>query len=149
MIAASLTLPPSANMIEFALPFPLESLNQRDRKHWAQRSRDKTSLSQEIMAAIGGPRHFPRPAWQRARVTVVRCSAGRLDEDNLVASVKNLLDCLCPSSPTHPTGLGIIEDDSTRHLELIVRQSSAKVGAGSTAVRIERLDAAQSGRRAA
>jgi hypothetical protein len=126
-------------VIQFVLPFALESLNVRDRKHWARRSRDKRDISLEVMAAIGGPRHFPRPAWARSKITVVRSSAGRLDRDNLYASTKALLDVLCARSPRHPTGLGIIEDDSEAHIDLIVKQSIAAPGDGSTAVRIERL----------
>lgn len=126
--------------LNFVLPFATESLNVRDRKHWSARSRDKRDMTMEIMAAIGGPRYFPRPSWRNVRITVVRCSGGRLDPDNLVASVKGLLDCLCARSPRHPGGLGIIEDDSSDLLTLEVRQSSAAPGAGSTVVRIECLD---------
>ena len=75
--------------IKFVLPFATESLNVRDRKNHWQRSRDKRNIGVEIMAAMGGPRHFPRPPWRKVRVTVVRCSAGRLDKDNAFASVKS------------------------------------------------------------
>jgi hypothetical protein len=126
-------------MIEFVLPFCLESLNVRDRKsHW-QRSRDKRNLSWEVMAALGGPRWFPRPPLRHVKVTIIRCSSGRLDKDNLWASCKGLLDCLCATSPRHPDGLGIIEDDRDGLLDLEVRQSTAPPGAGSTVVRIESI----------
>lgn len=124
-------------MITFTLPFALESLNVRDRKHWAQRGRDKRDMAQEIMVAMNGPRHFPRPPLDRVRITIVRCSAGRLDADNAVASAKSLLDCLCVKSPRHPSGLGIIVDDGPDHVELIVRQSPAPRGEGATVVTIE------------
>jgi hypothetical protein len=126
-------------VIEFVLPFALESLNVRDRKHWSKRSKDKRDMSQEIMVAIGGPRHFPRPPWREVRITVVRCSAGRLDQDNANASVKSLFDCLCVKSSRHPGGLGIIEDDSADLLRYEVKQAAAAPGAGSTVVRIERI----------
>lgn len=126
--------------IIFTLPFATESLNVRDRKHWSQRSRDKRDMSQEVMIAMGGPRHFPRPPLGRVKVTVVRCSAGRLDADNLAASVKGLLDSLCVKSRLHPAGLGIITDDGPDYLTLDVRQSSAAPGDGSTIVRIETVD---------
>ena len=93
----------------------------------------------EVMAAIGGPRYFPRPPLQRVKITVVRCSVGRLDPDNLAASTKSLLDVLCVKSSRHPTGLGIIEDDNSDLLTLELKQSSASQGAGSTIVRIERV----------
>lgn len=124
--------------IAFVLPFAMESLNVRDTKHWAERSRTKRNVSQEVMVAMGGPRHFPRPPWRHVHIRIVRCSAGRLDPDNLAGSVKDLLDALCVRSPTHPAGLGIIEDDNSDLVTLEVTQSSAAVGQGSTAVRIER-----------
>ena len=126
-------------IIEFVLPFALESLNVRDRKHWSKRSRDKRNMSQEIMVAMGGPRHFPRPPWRNVRITVVRCSAGRLDRDNANASVKSLFDCLCMKSPRHPSGLSIIEDDSSDLLSYEVKQVNAAPGEGSTVVKIERI----------
>lgn len=128
-----------SDTLEFILPFALESLNVRDRKHWSKRSKDKHAMSMEVMAAIGGPRHFPRPPWERVRVTVVRCSSGRLDKDNLWASAKQLLDSLCVASPRHPGGLSIIVDDSDDRLDLVMKQSSAAPGKGSTIVRIERI----------
>lgn len=119
------------NEIAFSLPFALESLNVRDRKsHW-QRSRDKRRLFLEVLAAIGGNRHFPHPAWRHVRVTVVRCSAGRLDTDNLYSSFKGLGDVL--------KQLNIIEDDRSEWLTLEMTQSDAAPGQGATCVRIEHL----------
>jgi hypothetical protein len=135
--AAPADVPPSGaavclDELAFVLPFCLESLNVRDRKHWAKRSRDKRNLSLEVVAAIGGPRYFPRPAWRHVKVTVVRCSAGRLDRDNLYASAKSLLDCLVQ--------LQIVEDDRSDWLDLEMKQSSAALGEGQTIVRIEHID---------
>ena len=117
--------------LNFVLPFTLESLNVRDRKiHWV-RSRDKKNLNLEVVAAIGGPRYFPRPPWERVRVTVVRCSSGRLDRDNLYASFKSLGDVLVQ--------LKIVVDDTSDRLDLVMKQSSAAPGKGSTVVKIERV----------
>lgn len=126
--------------IVFSLPFLLDSLNEQLRQHWAKRSKAKWDLSQEVMAAVGGPAHYPRPPWRKVRVTVNRCSAGRLDLDSLAGSVKPLLDVLCVESPIHPSGLGFFEDDRPDLLDLRVTQSSAPPGSGSTLVRIECLD---------
>jgi hypothetical protein len=120
------------NELAFTLPFLLPSLNVRDRQHWSKRSSGKQILSQEVMAAIGGPRHFPRPAWRHVKVTVVRCSSGRLDTDNLYASFKSLGDTL--------KELKIIEDDRSDWLSLEMKQSRAAPGEGSTVVRIEHID---------
>lgn len=127
------------DVIEFVIPYALPSLNVRDRQHWAKRGRDKSDLSMEVLAAIGGPRHKPFPPWSRVRVTVVRASSGKLDRDNLYASCKSLCDVLCVRSPRHPTGLGICIDDNEAAMDLKVSQTSASPGAGSTLVRVERL----------
>jgi hypothetical protein len=128
--------------ISFLLPFALEPLNVRDRKNRYERGSDKKQMNLEVLAAIGGSRYLPHPSFRRVKITVVRCSSQRLDPDGLPATCKNLLDVLCAKSATHPTGLGIIEDDNAELLTLEVRQSSAPPGYGSTVVRIECLDGA-------
>jgi hypothetical protein len=131
--------------ISFLLPFALDSLNVRDRKNHHQHGRDKKNIALEILAAIGGPAHKPFPPFNKVKVTVERCSAGSLDHDNLVGSTKNLLDALCVQSPRHPSGIGIIRDDSAIYLTLEVKQSRAPRGAGKTVVRIECLDEVEEG----
>jgi hypothetical protein len=128
--------------LSFTIPFATESLNNRDRKHWAVKRRDKTRLANEVMVGIGGPRYYPIPPFARARIVVERCSAGQLDPDNLAAACKGLLDVLCISSRTHPTGLGIIVDDSPAHIELVLRQSPAPRGSALTIVTIDELPGA-------
>lgn len=123
----------------FVLPFALDSLNVRDRRHRYQHGQDKKSLNLEVLAAIGGPRYKPFPPWKRVRISVVRCSSGTLDRDNLFGSVKNLLDVLCAQSSSHPSGLGIIEDDRDDLVVLDVTQSTAPPGRGTTAVKIASL----------
>lgn len=127
-------------ILEFTLPFALDSLNVRDRKNRYAHGHDKKQMALEVLAAIGGPRYKPFPPWRRVRVTVVRCSSGRLDRDNLWGSAKNLCDVLCEQSPRHPSGLGICIDDAEATMDLKVSQVSAPPGAGATAVRIECLD---------
>ena len=129
--------------IAFILPLALPSLNVRDRQHWAERHRQQVTLQQEVMAALGGPAHFPRPPFDRARVTVVRISAGQLDVDNAYASAKSLLDCLKLCGPRNPLGLNIIVDDSPDRLELVVTQQRGPVGGGQMLVRIEELPPAE------
>jgi hypothetical protein len=122
--------------IMFQLPFALSSLNVRDRQHWAVRQKKKAKLAMEVLVAIGGPACKPVKPVQKATIMVKRYSAGTLDQDNLTASVKPLLDILCRSSSTHPHGMGFIEDDSPAHIELIVNQEKCKRGTGSTVVSI-------------
>ena len=127
------------DQIAFTLPFATESLNVTLTKHWARRSGDKRDMAQEVMVAIGGPRHYPRPPWRHVAVSICRYSRGTLDQDNLYASVKPILDALCASSATHPHGLGIIEDDRPDLLTLEVTQ--AKAAKGRTEVLIMRRNA--------
>jgi hypothetical protein len=121
---------PALRRVAFVLPLVLSSLNPMLRQHWAERRRQKEALGQEIMAAMGGPAHYPRPPFARALVKVVRLSSGALDPDNLAASCKSLLDCL--------KGV-VIEDDNPRQCELVVTQQTVKRGQESTAVVIEEL----------
>ena len=126
--------------ITFTLPFALNSLNVRQRQHWAELHRAQRMMSQEVMAAIKGPRHYPRPPYEACSVTVVRSSVGALDDDNLWASCKPLLDALCVASLRHPAGLGIIVDDSPDRLSLTVRQADAAPGDGATTVLVEEVE---------
>lgn len=130
--------------LAFVLPVPLPSLNELKRQQWS-RARQKrpdneqAALAWDVMAAIGGPHWFPLPPFAKARVSVVRHSAGTLDYENLVGACKPLRDVLCVKSRTHPYGLGIIEDDAESKCELIVTQQRASRGEGFTAVRVEEL----------
>lgn len=112
------------------------SLNVRDRLHWGAKKRYRDKLAQEVMVAIGGPRYFPRPPLERARVEVTRYSHKRLDRDNLFASGKALCDVLCAKSATHPAGLGIIVDDDEGHCDLVCVQDK---GTPATLVIIKSL----------
>ena len=124
--------------IAFTLPFALPSLNAVLRTHWAKRSRAKAELSQAVMAAIGGPFHFPPEPWRRVRVTITREGRKLLDVDNLAGSCKAVVDCLCVRSATHPHGLGIVQDDRPELMDMVFRQSVTRYPC--TVVLIERLD---------
>lgn len=125
--------------LAFVLPRVLPSLNTRLRTHWAKAAHEQAELAWDVMASMGGPHWFPRPPFAKARISVVRHSAGQLDADNLAASCKPLLDVLCVNSRIHPNGLGIIEDDAPAKCELVVTQQRASRGKAFTAVRIEEL----------
>src|SRR5262249_46596485 len=55
-----------------------------------------------------------KPALRRARVNIERRSLKELDPDNLVGSCKVILDALVSNA--------ILEDDSSKHIELHVTQ---------------------------
>lgn len=137
-----LSAPESRNRrLEFVLPIVLPSLNVRDNMHWAKRSRERDKLVLEVIAAIGGPAHYPRPPFARCRLSVVRHGKKLLDQDNLMSSNKWLADALCMPSRRHPKGLGIIEDDSPDRCEIIASQvkASGKPMRLMTVVTVEEL----------
>ena len=112
--------------ITFTLPFAMPSLNVAFRTHWAKRAKDTGALRLQIMAAIGGPRHFPAEPWRRAHVTIERRGRRLLDADNLAGSCKSIVDCLCVQSRTHPTGLGIVVDDRPELMTMEFRQAVSR-----------------------
>lgn len=96
--------------IEFTLNRILPTLNSMLRMHWSERRRHQRALAWEVLAAIHG--HKPPSPICPAIVYVERCCRREPDTDNMISSVKNLLDVLCLPSRTHPNGLGLIVDDA-------------------------------------
>ena len=113
--------------ILFHLSFLLPSLNVMLRQHWATRHDLIVRLNQEVMVGVGGPAHFPRPPFERARITVTRHSVGVLDDENLAASLKCLVDVLkAYHFKRNPLGLGFIVDDDPAHCQQVPRQIAEK-----------------------
>ena len=125
-----------ARTIRFTLPFLLPTLNQRQRTHWRAKPGDMRKLAWAMVAAL--PIRCDRMPFEKARITITRHSSGTTDPDGLYGSVKPLLDILCtPQGQRHPTGLGIIRDDSAACITLTVQQAKAKPREGRTEVVIE------------
>ena len=124
-------------LLSFVLPFALPSLNVSLRQHWAERGRDQKMLHMEILAAFG-PRYWPHPPFERAKVIVTRYSTRQLDVDNLSASVKALVDLMKTRSERNPLGLGWIIDDGPERCEMYMLQDTS--AATRTAVTVEELD---------
>ena len=103
----------------------LPPINKALRQHWAARGRERDRIITEIMAALKGPSHYPRPPFARCRITIVRHGKKLLDEDGLPASAKPLIDALCRPSRSHPGSLHIIEDDSPDRCEIVATQVKA------------------------
>lgn len=123
----------------FVLPIALPSLNKTISQHWSRRGKQREYLLLEVIGAIGGTRHLPRPPFAKARISICRHSSGTLDSDNLAGAHKGLVDLLCVRSRVHPLGLGIIEDDAPSKCELVLTQQKASRGEAFTAVRVEEL----------
>ena len=109
--------------ILFHLSFLLPSLNAMLRQHWASRHDLMERLNQEVMVNVGGPTRFPRPPYERARITVTRHCVNELDQVNLVGSTKFLEDVLkAYHYKTNPLGLSFIKADDPSHCIMVARQ---------------------------
>jgi hypothetical protein len=96
-------------LIQFAIPYRLPLLNTMLRSHWAYRARERMTIAWLVKKAIG---RLPEKPLDKAVIHVYRHSPKQPDDDNLQGSVKSLLDVLQPVSKRHPSGLGIIRNDS-------------------------------------
>jgi hypothetical protein len=68
----------------------------------------------EVLALLGGK--APQRAIETSGLVVLRHCVGSLDYDNLYGGLKPLLDCLVQASARNPSGLGLIVDDSAKHM---------------------------------
>ncbi|WP_162571065.1 MULTISPECIES: hypothetical protein [unclassified Variovorax] len=75
----------------------------------------------------------PAAPLAQAALVVVRRSAGELDWDNAYGGLKPILDCLVVKSSKNPSGLGLVTDDSPKHMPYPpwVVQRSAPRGRGN------------------
>lgn len=88
-------------------------------RHWRYRSKNQNAWRDEVYYALmqsGNARL--RVPFAKARVSIERISRGLLDPDNLVGSIKPVLDGLRYAK--------VIKDDSPEHIELTVTQSRGK-----------------------
>ena len=118
----------TAMIYRFHFPYKFESLNKMMRTHWAVRKKRQ----EEIMAAVEHAANPPIPKFYgKARLTIIRQWGKRgraFDPDNLVASCKMLIDCLKEPKGRSNYGLGIIRDDSSADIELLVKQEKSPDG---------------------
>lgn len=105
------------------------------RGHWAKRHREVKQW-RELVAGLARAHRGPGPPWPRARVRITRRSAKEPDADNLVASMKPILDGLVVA--------GVIPDDSPKHVELEVVWEAAPPGSGEVHLRVTALPPARS-----
>ena len=85
-----------------------------------------------VLSALKGGR--PAAPIQRARLVIIRHSAGFLDWDNALGGLKPLLDCLVSASKRNPDGLGLIADDNPIAMPEppYMRQQTCRRGQGHT-----------------
>ncbi len=95
----------------------------------------------QIYASLKGVR--PTAPLPKVFISIERKSAGELDWDNAYGGLKPILDCLVRPTARNPSGLGLIEDDSPRHMPYppLLTQLKANRSQGMTRVLIFELPA--------
>lgn len=125
-------------MIDITIPIRTLTFNQLLRTHFRKRKQHLNDLAWHIRALAGAP---PRTPIQHARVTIHRYTTQQLDDDGKGGVAKGILDVLQPCSKRHPLGMGYIQGDDPKHLELVVL--IVKSTAAATRVIIEDRDAVE------
>jgi hypothetical protein len=97
--------------IKFSLPLLTPLVNTMLRRNRWDRRKDARTIAWHVAAMTA--RQRPEKPFERARVTISRCSTGVPDPDGMVGGIKYLLDAFLPFSKTHPFGLGFVRDDSS------------------------------------
>ena len=125
---------------EINLEYQFESLNKIMRMHWAVRKKRQ----EELWAAIEFAAPQPIVKFNGlTRLTIIRQWGKRgraFDPDNLVASCKMLIDCLKEPKGRSTYGLGIINDDSSADIELLVKQEKSPDGVHRAVIRFTQGD---------
>jgi len=124
-------------VIEIPEPWPL--LNQWQRMHWRERRRTNERIAWLIRTSQG----FRVAQWRKTPIQQCAIVAERYhgnganhlpDFDNLYAGLKPMLDSLVPASKRHPHGLGLIQDDSPKHITSLAAHPYLKDAKGSRSV---------------
>lgn len=92
------------------------ALNEMLRIGWRHRHRHNQLWNQEVFYALQQAGYMqPRTPYPRARVTIDRGGRREMDPDNLVGTIKPVVDALRYAH--------VLVDDSSKHIELVVTQS--------------------------
>lgn len=130
-------------VIRFTLPEPTPLLNVMQRKHFRSRAREKTALARQIIAILGQDR--PETPIEHASVTIRRYSSGMPDFDGVYGGAKDFLDVLTtPAAQANGKiknkyGVGLIRDDSPKHIRLTVEPIKCKRAEARTEVVVEEM----------
>jgi hypothetical protein len=93
-----------------------------------------------VLEALAGKR--PALPIEQSFLVVRRHCVGVLDWDNALGGLKPLLDCLVVATTKNPSGLGLVRDDSPRHMPYppFMEQVKAKRQAGFTEILVYEID---------
>jgi Holliday junction resolvase RusA-like endonuclease len=118
-------------MIKLEIPRIPHTPNTILRAHWRHQRRNQKLWDQEVWVALAQTGQKPLMPYARARVVIDRRSRGRLDPDNLVGSMKPVIDALRHAC--------VIENDTADHIELVVTQSPTRRRPPRTLIEIQPL----------
>ena len=118
-------------MITLEIPRIPESPNDLRRFHWRHRHRHDKLWKDEVWYAVLQAKPFHAPL-AKVKVSIDRRSRGRLDPDNLVSSMKPVIDALRHA--------GVIRNDTPDHIELVVTQSRTQDLPPRTLIEIQSLE---------
>ena len=122
------------NEIQIEIPFAVPSLNEWKKWHHTKLTAYRKMLAWEIHLAYGRVTHEPI---QKCVIIVVRYGSRDLDWVNLYGSFKTLEDVLVVNTKSHPSGLGIIQDDSPKYVKsLTVIPEKCKRSEEKTVIKI-------------
>lgn len=118
--------PKPPGVYSFTLKAPLLLPNRKKNLHWSAQTQLIHALSQEVAQVIGPG---PSEPIAKAHIRVFRYGIQEPDHDNIIGSLKGLLDVLQPRSHRHPYGLGIIAGDDPEHLTSEIHHIQVKARA--------------------
>jgi hypothetical protein len=128
--------------LRYELAFAVETPSNNTIKGMHFHAYRKLRKQWQAMVLAGLKGRVPSKPLQKAFLVVERECAGSLDWDNAYGGLKPLLDCLVVPSERNPDGLGVITDDSPKHMPLppFVEQIRAQRGQGKTRVFIYEIE---------
>ena len=111
-------------IIEVPLEVPSGNAYRQGGKyaHWANYKLLRDRWQDWIVAKLGGPELRRLRKWvlknqPKMRVQFTCYRKRRIEQDNLDSGLKPVRDCLVIAKRSHPSGLGLIVDDSEKWLE--------------------------------
>lgn len=139
------TLPPWCTSATLAYSFRLNSETPSNNviksMHWMKYRNLRMMWRIWVLSqGLGGSLPKEGPI-DRAALVIERHCSGLLDWDNAYGGLKPLLDCLVKKTSKNPQGLGLIEDDSPRHMPYppVMFQRPAPPKKGFTIINIYNL----------